>query len=487
METIPLVLLALVTLVALAGVIAFGVGHKGWNWGTVAAAILLLLSAAGFVYLVARVGERERIWRTKVRDLEASIAKERDAARLTETGELEPIPNEPSIADLEDQRNRWSRALERVETWHGRFWPKGAFRPPQGNQPGQIRFAMPAGAAPNANPFINPGAQLFLFDDEPADNGGRFLGIFRVREAATDQGALVLSLDPAAPPGAGQAARWRQEYDNVRAFESLPVDRWLAFYRMPRKGDAADEDSSAMPRPKKDESQAKALLEELEKQFADFEHHARSEPKDEWESLSQDGAPSQGSYWAAVTFKAAHAMTTREAGRDPKTIQFEKGDTADIELSAARGLADEGVVEIRDVVYRRPLADAETALQGAMVPVSGESTFNVRGAFTIRSVLEDEIARAKQAINDLQAATKHMQNSTVMLEKEKDELREDRTRWGRDVTGADSVVGGIKKRLDRTSLALDEAWKAVIELGREYDGTMALLQADAAKRADGQR
>ncbi|MFM8633305.1 MAG: hypothetical protein ACKOEX_00585 [Planctomycetia bacterium] len=487
METITLALPVLVALIALAGLIAFGIGHKGWNWGTIAAAILLLLSATGFVYLVAQVAHRERVLRSTVRELETTIAKERDAARLTETGEVEPIPNESSIAELEDQRNRWARALERVETWHGRFWPKGAFRPPQGNQPGQIRFAMPEGAAANANPFINPGSQLFLFDDEPAANGGRFLGIFRVRDAATDQGALVLSLDPAAPPGAGQAARWRQQYDNVRAFESLPVDRWLAFYRMPRKDDADDEDSSAMPRPKKDQSQAKALLEELEKQFADFEHHAKSEPKDEWESLAKDAAPSQGTYWAAVTFKAAHAMTTREAGRDPKTIQFEKGDTADIELSAARGLADKGVVEIRDVVYRRPLADAETALQGAMVKVSGESTIDVRGAFTIRRVLEDEIARSKQSISDLQAATKHMQSSTAMLEKEEGELREDRTRWDKDVTGAGGVVGDLRKRLDRTSLALDEAWNAVIELGREYDGTMALLQADAVKRADGQR
>jgi hypothetical protein len=46
MEVVPL---AIIGLVALLGLVAIAVGNKGWSWGTVAAAILLLLAATGYI------------------------------------------------------------------------------------------------------------------------------------------------------------------------------------------------------------------------------------------------------------------------------------------------------------------------------------------------------------------------------------------------------------------------------------------------------
>ena len=45
------VLLAVIPLIFLAGVIAFSVGHSGWNWGTVAGGVLVLLAALGYTFL----------------------------------------------------------------------------------------------------------------------------------------------------------------------------------------------------------------------------------------------------------------------------------------------------------------------------------------------------------------------------------------------------------------------------------------------------
>lgn len=496
MEIIPLALLGIIIL---AGLVAFGVGHKGWSWGTIAAAILVLLSATGFLVLAARLDERERTWRAKVRNLEAEIAKERDGMRLDDKGRAEPMPGTLSIAGLEDQRARWYRALERVNTWRGRVWNKNFFHPPEDAKPGRLVLELPEGAAPN--PFIHAGSQLFLFDDESADDGGRFLGVFRVSEAKIDQGDLVLSVEPAAAPGDAQRRLWRRDYESVQVFESLPVDRWLAFSRTVQPDDEGDEEAESgpggsviaatLPRLRRakfsDDSSAEDLLKDLEEQLARFEKHETPVPEDEWRPLADSDALPPGRYWASVTFTSAHAMTTKEAGRDEKSLQFEKGDASTLELSTALRLAEEGVVTIRNVVYRRPLADVETALQGSRIPVSPQSTVEVQGWFTMRRILENEVARATQAVSDLKAAKKNAMNTVALLEKEQGDLRDDLPLWKKDATVAADVADAMEVQLTAASEALDRTWEAVIQLGREYDGTMALLQADARKRAGGTR
>jgi hypothetical protein len=505
MEIIPLALLGIVVV---AGLVTLGVGHKGWSWGTLAASILVLFSAAGFVYLAARVAQRERVWRERVRSLRTDLAKTRDGMQLDERGRLKPIPNESSIADLEEQEARWYRALERVNTWRGRSWTKGFFQPPSTDKPGRLVFDLPEGAPPN--PFINAGAQLFLFDSEAADDGGRFLGVFRVGEAKVEEGDLVLSVSPAARPGATQQRLWRRDFDSVQAFETLPVDRWLAFCRTARPDDVNEDGDEGLvdgeepgrqppylvlPRLRRtnfaDDANAEDLLADLEAQLDRFERHETIVPEEKWRPWADLAKPPPdepwGTYWAAVTFTLAHGVTTREAGREPTTIQFEKGDRANLELREALGLEQRGVVEIRDVFYRRPLADLETALQGGETPVDQGKTIAIRGGFAIRGILENEIARIQQAIRDLQASHKNVLSTVERLRKEEKELGGDLPSWEKDATAAGDVRAGIESRLDAVSERLDAAWGAVVELGREFDGSMAAAQAAAEKRAAGPR
>ena len=61
-----IVLLGLIPILLLAGIVAFAVGNRGWNWGTIAAAILVLLAATGYTFLAAMLAQRERSWRTIV-------------------------------------------------------------------------------------------------------------------------------------------------------------------------------------------------------------------------------------------------------------------------------------------------------------------------------------------------------------------------------------------------------------------------------------
>jgi hypothetical protein len=505
MEVIPLALLGIVVLV---GLVALGVGHKGWSWGTIAAGVLVLLSAAGFVYLSARVAQRERVWRDRVRGLRAELAKTRDAMQLEEGGRPQPIPNEPSIADLEEQKARWFRSLDRVNTWRGRVWSKGVFQPPANDTPGRLVFELPEAAAPN--PFINAGAQLFLFDSAAADEGGRFLGVFRTTAAAIEDGKLVLTMTPAARPSAAQQRLWQREFDSVQAFETLPVDRWLAFSRTAQPNDAEGGEAPGLvdgeepgrevpylvlPRLRRagsaDAAKAEDLLSDLEAQLDRFERHETIVPEEQWRSWAdlQKPPPQEpwGTYWAAVTFTLAHGITTREAGREPLTIQFEKGDRASLELREAIDLERRGVVEIREVFYRRPLADLETALQGGEATVEPGKSIAIRGGFAIRGILENEIARIAQAIRDIRSSRENVRSTVKRLREEEKDLGEDLPSWEKDAAAAQDVRTSIESRLADAEKRLDAAWGAVIELGREFDGGMAAAQADAEKRAAARR
>ncbi len=504
MEIIPLAILGIVLLI---GLVAFGIGHKGWNWGTVAFSFLAVFAAVGFVYLAARVAERERVWREKVRRLEADVVKARDGMQLDDNGEPQPIPGESSLAALAEQKARWYRALERVNTWRGRSWRNGVFRPPQGDQDGQVIFQLPENAAPN--PFINVGSQLYLFDSESADVGGRYLGVVRVRESAVQEKELVLSVSPAAPPTDVDKKLWRREYDSVQAFEGLPVDRWLAFSRtrLPsdeeEEGDDGDaEDRSEVPpypvlpglrkAGAGDESTAEDLLLDLEDQLDRFEKHETPVPEDEWRPLVEADAVPPGEYWAAVRFIFAHALNTEAAGPEPATIQFEKGDSANLPLDTAIELESDGLVEIRSVFYRRPLLDMGIAMEGNKVLGKTERDgqpleVEVPGGYFIHGRLTSQIGQLEQSLRDLDLAKKNANDTIVTVRREEEQLSDDLPRWGKDAAVATEVCAGVEERLAGAQKRLDAAWEAVIQMGRQYDGEMVQLEADAEKRPAGRQ
>ena len=70
------------------------------------------------------------------------------------------------------------------------------------------------------------------------------------------------------------------------------------------------------------------------------------------------------------------------AGDQRAPIQFEAGDSAEFGLESAVEFVNaenEPVVEIKQVVYRRPLTDAATAIQGGAVASVGGATIRADG------------------------------------------------------------------------------------------------------------
>jgi hypothetical protein len=67
------VFLGLIIILLLAGAVALVLGRQGINRTTLVFAWLVLVTTAGFIFLAGRVGERERVWREKVRTLTNQI------------------------------------------------------------------------------------------------------------------------------------------------------------------------------------------------------------------------------------------------------------------------------------------------------------------------------------------------------------------------------------------------------------------------------
>ena len=332
MLLVPLIILALLFLV---GAIALGIGHKGWNWGTIVAAWLILLTSVGAFFLVGMLGQRERQWRKVVAAYEAAIARERDAL-VPAGGKLRPDPASKPIATLENERDRWARVRDTINTWRGRHWENADFVPPAEGRPGTITIAGLESST------INPGAELYVFDTTPIEQGGRFLGAYRVD--AVDKNVFKVS-NISVPDAADIKALAQPRNGQVAVYEDLPIDRSIAFYRTavpaPPGGDAAGDaaetstellDGSAGPRKSDPEAMLRHLegkLEELrlhDTVIAGAEANAAAPPTDGEDAAATDGeiapgatrpvadpmvsqTPPLGVRWARVVFNKAFDYT----------------------------------------------------------------------------------------------------------------------------------------------------------------------------------
>ena len=265
MPLIPLIILGVVFLV---GAVALAIGHKGWHWATVAAAWLVLLTAVGAFFLVGMLGKREQEWRSLVAAYQSAITRERDAM-VTAAGAAAPRPDPSAkpLAVLEDERQRWERVRDRIDTWRGRHWEDADFVPPAEGRAGTVTI--------NGldNSTINPGAEFYLFDTVPIEEGGRFLGAYRVD--AVDKSVFTVS-PISTPDAADKAALAKPRDGKVIVYEDLPVDRSLAFYRTPVPAAPGTEGEGAAPVdgvPGPTKTAPEAMLRHLERKLEELRLH----------------------------------------------------------------------------------------------------------------------------------------------------------------------------------------------------------------------
>ncbi|MCE9631690.1 MAG: hypothetical protein K8S94_13365 [Planctomycetia bacterium] len=504
-------LLGLIAVVLLAGLVAFGVGTKRWSWGTIVAGFLVLLSAAGYLYVAARFAAYEWSWTTFVRSKQVQVALQEDALvpDPSDGGRLKPAADSKPLATLVHDRDRWKRALERVETWRGRYWDKAAFQPPKADgETGSVELPVavvaaapaaegeaPAEEAPQQEPKppLDPGGTIYLF--ERVDDGiGQYLGAFLVQASKYDAGTsrFVLTVGQTAPRDAYDAEAWKQNYDDVTVFENLPVDRWLAFSRIerPREGEAS------MPQPSKISiDQVEALLDDRERQerfLEEVEEHDTLAPdKEDWANLRRDlesGAKLPGEYWARVKFKEPHALAEGLVDETAKRT-FEVGEEAEFDLQTAFGLEDDDKATIEGVRYRRPLRDAATLIHGSRIfapRAGGDAAFkegmDAAGITTLVESLRQDLANLEASNDRLEAAGQSLSGELDDARGRRERLADDIQSWTRDAAAAERTADAFEAEYTRARDRLEATTATIVKRGAELRDAVARLvtRIDAA-------
>jgi len=496
--------LAAIGLLLLGGIVAFAVGNRGWSIGTVVAALLVLLATGGFLYLAARLAARDAAWAKAVSDLEQRLARARDGLGPTADGRLEPLPDVKSVAMLREERDRWSRAAATVDTWRNRSWSNASYEPDGGDGPRiGARIVVPrpprppapaaAGADPNQPapapqpPLLAAGAMIFLFDESPLAEGGRYLGAFTVREAAFDAGidSQVLTATFVGEPNERERKVLSEPQGPVTIYDELPVDRWIAFFRLNPATDAANtsrvtaRDDVAAQFDGIDDDDVRALVQAFVERF---EQHESEVSEAEWPAALQqlsEGAVVPGSFWATVEFTKSHTFA---GAAGSASREFTAGDNAEFDLATALELGDRDLVKVRRVVRRRPLSDALAAIYGTQVgPVAEQGdggSQRADGAIALLRQLRSELVvidtAAQRLDQALAATTANTEATTVVVQ----ELTEDLGSWERDATAATGVADAFATSIDTTTRQREQADQAVVTLGRELAATLARLTAE---------
>ena len=487
MQTGEILLLATVALALLGGLVALGVGHRRWSIGTVVAGFLVLLSAAAFLYLAARLANRDRAWARKIADYETRLAKaELDRVVDPKATGWEEGPD--SLVRMRARRDRWRRSLDRVDTWRGRVWRDASFQPPKDDaSSGRIELAAEQNAE-NAPP-IGVGARVFLFDSLPYEEGGGYVGEFLVSSAGYDQNSKrhVLDVMQTAPRDAYDAKVLARPHDSVTVFEDLPVDRWLAFYRSRAQAETTE---GPLPEPEKQDADAvrdllasKPEVGELVEQFVEtFRLHEEEVAEDDWQQAEREAAERPGTLWAEVEFTKPHSFARDgeppdAAADDGPRRDFEEGDRAEFDLQTAVELRDgPQAVTISRIIRRRPLTDALTLLHGS--PAAGAEGAASGGASTLLRLLKAELAAFDESNRRLQAAQATAVANADDERKVAGELTQDLESWRRDARAAAELAAGLERELERTTRALRAAEAAIVTRGRELTAAVSRLAGE---------
>lgn len=512
-------LLGLVVVLLLAGLISIGVGNKRWNWGTVTAAILTLLMACGFLVLASRMAAYEWKWRQAIQAKQTQLAKVEDGrVPRGPGGLLVDADGISSLQKLRDEKARWQRAFDRIDSWRGSRWEHCSFQPPTvGGQPddGTLELnlegrkdsgaeadgdaaaaeapAPEAGGEAAAKPAagkdpLDVGATVFLFDERTTKDGGRYLGALTVKAVALspDKKTCTLTVAPTETPDKYDLAVWSEAYDkSVTVYDRLPSDRWLAFSRTPQE----DDGSGVMP-PVKTPS-----LEDVEKMVAELDaggefaseikdHEIRVVPKDEWPAVRkqlEDKKALPGEYWAKV--KLTKTVDTLGAGLDDEDARSELPEGAEVEfdLQTAFELQDQQMATIEEVRYRRPLRDSGTLLHGGLVEGGrkGEegSAIPVAGVAGMVESVRRETAILEAWLERLKKAKESIETEAKATEGRKNDLADDLVTWKRDADEATRLAVAFQAELDRSEAQQKTVTADVIRLGRELRAAMGALVA----------
>ena len=491
-----IVAIALLSILLLVALVAFGLGQARWSWASVAASFLLVLMLGGYLYLAARLLASEWNWVQSVRSKQLRLDDLKYSKRAGPDGE----PAEMSLDTLKRVQDRWQRALDAVDTWRGRRLEQASFSPPAAEgETGELKLPAPrreptaadesaaesgaaaAPAAAAASSPLDPGMILYLFNDTPFAEGGRYLGSFIVETIESEEdGKQTVLVRQTAPRDHYDSQVWEQEYDNVSVFDRLPTDRWAGFSSTPSEqrepAEAGDVGSTPggkiatrplRPTPATiDALVAERFREGMRRHALDADDVPEPIPPAEWAGLRDAIAEERvlpGEYWALARFSDP---VDRDSFLGIEGSRSDDSLTVEMDLTTAYELQAEAKAEIQKVFYRRRLLDAETIVHGSIMPGGDILADGLAGM--MRSLNRD-IAALEASNQQLETSQQNAHAEQELLSKQAAELSADLTNWARDVAAATQMTESFAAATAAASQQLITTEQQVVELGRALD------------------
>jgi hypothetical protein len=172
--------------------------------------VMIMLAGLGFFYTAARTLKTHEAWRTKYNQHVAELARVQADNEKVVDGD--PAQGQPSLNGLKAQ-------IADIVAGRGRVWYNVGAGQVDGNT-GAVTVTVD-----HPDPHgINPGMVVYAIDDLDLAAGGRYLGEFKVTEAAA--GSQDVKLEPTQPPLDREKAKLTSATAHQwTLYETMPLDR----------------------------------------------------------------------------------------------------------------------------------------------------------------------------------------------------------------------------------------------------------------------
>ncbi len=205
-----LVLEILLGVAILASFVVAYMSARTWQIYQVVLVELLFLSAVGFFYLSARTLATHNAWRSVVNREKANLEQLQTDTKIIQEG---GPPNADGVADPPGIR-QLRQELKKVAVERGGVIYEVAAAP---GDAGALNLTLKS-----AGHGLLPGSIVFAFSETPYQEGGRYLGEFKV--TAVDEDATKVQVVSNLPLTESQAARLAAVAGNVTLYMRMPID-----------------------------------------------------------------------------------------------------------------------------------------------------------------------------------------------------------------------------------------------------------------------
>jgi hypothetical protein len=470
------VLLGLLVLLLIGFFVVVWKASPEWRWYHIVGVCITMLLAVLFLFPTAGVLKSRSAWHKVKEDLERRAAEVQNDYRTIKYGDPTDASAGEGIVELD-------RRLAKIGTEAGRRWRNLRLQNFANNNITLVDVSA-AGAAPAdptaapapapTDPLIPQELVVYGFAEQPNQDQVLlpvfYLGEFRVVSSAPNQVVLA----PTGPLETNQLqAITSQQAQSWSLYELLPLDGhhpWIA------EGSTPSDDNFLG---RVDEDRVNQLMTNASPEtLLEYRRDGgRAQPDDplltRWTkieflqnyAIEVDSPEQRGALDGGFFDGNGRAVDSRLQRGEDGRVSFSKGDQIVVKEESANQLIDEGVAELRDTYYLRPLNDYRYVLRRIRLRLTELANRTTELEFE-KKVLEEAIAKTEAMIVTNQVIKDKLELDLAQFEKEVAAI----TDYTSQLQQSAETMRSEMTRLHRENIALEQRLEqAHLTIQRQLD------------------